>query len=360
VKIPFVDLTSRNRLHREQFHAALDRVLGHGIAILGPEVEEFEAALCSYIGCKHALSVGNGTDALILSLRALGVTGGEVITTPMSYLASTSSIILAGATPVFADVGPDLNLDPASVESAITEKTKAILVVHLGGNPARMNELSKIAADYNLVVVEDCAQAFGAKLGSAVGNLAHVAAASFHPLKNLGALGDAGAIFTNYDGIAEYLLRARNHGHSSRDQCDFWSVNSRLDSIQAGFLLAVLTGYQERLSARRKQARRYLYGLKDVVRFPIVNAGAQPSFNFLYILADNRDDLRAHLARDGIDARIHYPFTIPQLRAATDLKKSSLPMSERYTREILSLPLGEHVEDSHIDYVIESVRQFYQ
>ena len=358
--VPFVDLASRYRRYRKQFHSALDRAIDHGIAVLGPEVEEFEAALRARIGCRHAISVANGTDALVLSLRAMGVTEGEVITTPMSYLASTSSIVLAGATPIFADVGPDLNLDPNSVAQAINENTKAILVVHLGGNPAKMDELNRIARANNLIVIEDCAQAFGAEAGAAVGNLANVASVSFHPLKNLGAIGDAGAIFTNDDHVANFLCRARNHGHSSRDQCEFWSVNSRLDSIQAGFLLARLVDYSDFLAARREQATRYRSGLNGVVRFPLINLGARPSFNFMYIFADNRDELRAHLARHGIDARVHYPLTIPQLRASRNLDAGKLPMADRYTSEILSLPLGEHLGNEQIDYVVETVRNYYR
>ena len=359
MKVPAVDLAVRFAPYRQRLHEALDRVLDHGQVILGPEVGEFEQAAARYVGSQYAVAVANGTDALMLGLRALGVTGGEVITTAMSYLASTSSIALAGATPVFADVGPDLNLDVESVAAAITPATKAILVVHLGGNPARMQDLNRLAKSRGLVVIEDCAQAFGAVFGANAGNLSDLGAVSFHPLKNLGAIGDAGAIFTNDAKVAAHLRLARNHGHSSRDQCEFWSVNSRIDSLQAGFLSAMLADYPSLLDARRKQADRYKSALAGVVAFPVVHAGAQPSYNFFYILAERRDALQQYLIDAGVDAKIHYPIPIHQLKAARAIPARPLPRTEHFTQRILSLPLGPHIADDQLQFVIGAVKEFY-
>ena len=359
MKVPFVDIPARLSPYRERFHAVLQRVLDHGQAILGPEVGEVEQGLAKFVGCAHAVTVANGTDALILGLKALGVSGGEIITTPMSYLASTSSIALAGATPVFADVGSDLNLDVAAVEKAINQRTRAIQVVHLGGNPARMTELKNLADAHGLMLIEDCAQAFGASMGNNVGTLGDLGAVSFHPLKNLGAVGDAGAIFTNDAAVADQLRLARNHGHSSRDQCEFWSINSRLDSLQAGFLLAMLEEFPAVLAARRGQAALYREGLGGVVGFPTVNAGASPSYNFLYVLADRRDELRMSLAQAGIDTRIHYPLPIHRMNAARNIAPAALANTERYTQQILSLPMGPHITTDHIAYVVEKMRAFY-
>lgn len=360
MKVPFVDVAARFRPNRAAFHRALDRVLDHGQAILGPEVAEFENALTEYCGCRHAIAVANCTDALILSLRALKVAGGEVITTPMSYLASTSSIVLAGCKPVFADVGPDLNLDVEAVERAITPATRAILVVHLGGNPARMVELNALAKTHGLKIVEDCAQAFGSKLdGRAVGTWSDAGAASFHPLKNLSAVGDAGAILTSDSDIDAYLRMARNHGHSSRDQCEFWTINSRMDSLQAGFLTAALAVYDDVLERRCAQATKYRGALSGVVQFPTVNPGAFPTYNFFYVVAERRDKLKEYLERNGIDARIHYPIPIHRLNAATAIPRGQLPRADWYTDRILSLPLGPHVSDADIDFVIACTLKFY-
>ncbi len=359
MKVPAVDLAVRFKPYRERFHEVLDRVLEHGQVILGPEVQAFEQAVARYVGVKHALAVANGTDALVLGLRALGVTDGEVVTTAMSYLASTSSIALAGATPVFADVGPDLNLDVDAVAAAIGPKTKAILVVHLGGNPARMQDLYRLAKARGVKLIEDCAQALGAVSGANAGNLSDLGAVSFHPLKNLGAVGDAGAIFTNDDAVAANLRLARNHGHSSRDQCEFWSINSRMDSLQAGFLSAMLDDYPAVLEARRKQAERYRAALAGIVEFPVVNPGALPSYNFFYTIVERRDDLQRRLLDDGIDAKIHYPIPIHQLNAAREIAVGQLPQTEYLTQRILSLPLGPHLVDSQIEFVIEKVGEFY-
>lgn len=361
MKIPIADIAHRFEPYRAAFHLALDRVIDHGQVILGPEVAEFEAALAAFVGSRHAIGVANGTDALILSLRAHGVTGGEVITTPFSYLASTSSIVLAGATPVFADIGDDLNLDVDAVEKAITSRTRAILVVHIGGNPARLKELAALAIKHGLKLIEDCAQAFGATIdGQVVGRLSDAGTTSFHPLKNLGTLGDGGAIFTNSDAAAAQLRLARNHGHSSRDQCEFWSINSRLDSIQAGFLSAMLPSYPAFLRHRRAQAARYRHGLEGLVAFPRVNPGADPTYNFMYVIAERRDELRTRLESHGIDARIHYPIPIHRLNAALCLRPPTLPRADAFTGKILSLPLGPHVSETDIDSVIQVISEFYR
>ncbi len=360
MKIPFVDVPSRFAENREKFHRALDRVLDHGQAILGPEVEEFEQALAHFTQCKHAVSVANGTDALVLGLRALRVTDGEVITTSMSYLASTSSIVLAGCRPVFADIGSDLNLDPDAAERQITSATRAILVVHLGGNPARMTDFKELGRKYGLKIIEDCAQAFGAKVdGKFVGTLSDLGATSFHPLKNLSAVGDAGAILTNDVDVARHVKLARNHGHSSRDQCEFWTINSRMDSLQAGFLSAALEAFPTVMARRRAQAHRYREALGGVVAFPAILGGADPTYNFFYVVAEKRDALKAALEREGIDARIHYPIPIHKLNAARQIASARLPKTEWYTDRILSLPLGPHLHDADIDFVAETVSRFY-
>ncbi|MBF0095302.1 MAG: aminotransferase class V-fold PLP-dependent enzyme, partial [Alphaproteobacteria bacterium] len=226
--IPFVDLAFKYAPLAARFHQDLDRVLSSGSFILGEELARFEAAVTDFTGAPHAVGVGNGTDALMLCLKAMGIgPGDEVVTSPMSYLATASSIALCGATAVFADVDDGLNLDPERIEDALSPRTKAIMVVHLAGIPARIADIVDIADRHGLAVVEDCAQAFGARLhGRSVGTFGRFGAVSFHPLKNLGTLGDGGLILARNPDDARWLRQARNHGHNGRDACDFWSVNS--------------------------------------------------------------------------------------------------------------------------------------
>jgi dTDP-4-amino-4,6-dideoxygalactose transaminase len=366
--VPFTDLKCRYSLYRERFHKALDQVLEHGQFILGPEVAEFESVLSNYLVSPYAIAVANGTDALILALKSHHIgDGDEVITTPMSYLASTSAIALSGATPVFADVGKDLNLDPEAAARAISERTRAILVVHLAGNPAKMGSFIELAKKHNLLLIEDCAQAIGATLaGKYVGTFGNVAAMSLHPLKNLGTIGDAGAILTADEDRVDWLHQARNHGHRSRDQCKFWSLNSRMDTLQATFLLSILADFPDYLTQRRAQARCYLEGLREQVEFPQVTDSAEPSYNFFVILAKDRDVLQEYLIKRGIETKIHYPIPIHRLDSSKDkqyrtfdLKGSSLEEAERYTANILSLPLGPHLSDQQIDFTIDQIRAFY-
>lgn len=358
--VPFVDLKSRFAPWRTAFHEALDRVLDHGQMILGTEVEAFEQAVASFAGCRHAIAVANGTDALTLILRANRIgPGDEVITTPMSYLASTSSIVLAGATPVFADVGDDLNLDPDAVAARITPRTRAIQLVHLAGIPAQVDRYADLARGHDLILIEDCAQAFGARIGGrTVGSLGDFGAVSFHPLKNLGTLGDAGMILTDDDVAAAWLNKARNHGHSGRDQCEFWSVNSRLDALQAAFLAAMLPGLPAFFEYRRRQADRYRAGLAGCVGFPEIAPGSEPTFNMFMILVEGRDALKEYLAQQGIETRVHYPLPIHRLQAATELAPASLPRAEHFSQRILSLPIGAHLTDEQLDFVIDRIVNF--
>lgn len=362
-QIPFVDLGAKFARHVAQFHRDLDRVLASGWFILGGEGERLEESVKRFTRAEHAIGVGNGTDALILSLKAVGIgPGDEVVTTPMSYLATASTIALCGATAVFVDVDDTLNLDPEQIEAAITERTRAISVVHLAGIPARIEEIVKIADRHGLAVIEDCAQAFGATLdGRAVGTYGRFGAVSFHPLKNLGTLGDGGLVFARRAQDAQWLRQARNHGHSSRDECDFWSVNSRLDDLHAAFLNTLLEHLPAELRRRRRLAEIYRDALADVVDFPTVLPAAEPSYNWVMILCNRREELMAHLADQGIDTRIHYPILIPDLKAAAAECRTVGPIANAraQVQRILSLPTAEHVSESDAGYVCEQIRSFY-
>jgi dTDP-4-amino-4,6-dideoxygalactose transaminase len=358
-QIRFVDLGAKYAHHVAQFHRDLDRVLTSGWFILGGEGERLEERVKRFTGAEHAIGVGNGTDALILSLKAMGIgPGDEVITTPMSYLATTSTIALCGATAVFVDVDDTLNLDPEQIEAAITERTRAVSVVHLAGIPARIEEIVKVAARHGLAVIEDCAQAFGAALdGRAVGTYGRFGAVSFHPLKNLGTLGDGGLVLAQRTEDAQWLGQARNHGHSSRDECDFWSVNSRLDDLHAAFLNTLLEYHPAELRRRRRLAEIYRDALADIVDFPTVLPLAEPSYNWVMILCDRREELMAYLGDRGVDTRVHYPILIPDLKAASAACRTfgSIANARMQAQRILSLPTAEHVSESDAVYVCEQI-----
>ncbi|MCC9620604.1 DegT/DnrJ/EryC1/StrS family aminotransferase [Thalassospira sp. MA62] len=362
--IKFVDLTVKYAPFLEGFQKDLAQIVCDGNYILGDPVSEFEKDIANFIGVKHAIAVANGTDALVLGLKACGVKAGdEVITTPMSYLASTSAIALCGATAVFADVDESLNLTEASLGCCLTERTKAILPVHLAGNPADMEKLKSLADKFQLAILEDCAQAFGASIaGRMVGSFGDVAAISFHPLKNLGALGDAGAILTNNDEFAHWLRRARNHGHISRDDCGFWSLNSRLDTLQAAFLRRMFLRYPSELERRRELACEYKRSLDDCVSLQVPVQDAIPSYNWFVLLADRRDELMLFLSSLGIETKVHYPILIPDMAAAAQYcaRGSDIPMARNYVRKILSLPCGEHITNKDARYISECIKNFYR
>jgi dTDP-4-amino-4,6-dideoxygalactose transaminase len=364
-QVPFVDLRYRVGRFRDRIHDALDTIISSGIYILGNSVETFENQFADFNQSQTVVAVGNGTDAIQLTLCGLNLPpNSEVITTPLSFLASTSAIALAGHQPIFADVGADLNLDPASVESLVTKATKAIVVVHLGGIPANMECLKEIAERHNLSLIEDCAQAIGALWNSKpVGTFGTAGAFSFHPLKNLGALGDGGAIITSNAELAAWLKRARNHGLVSRDDCEFWGQNSRLDALQAAFLSIFMEDLPGFLEGRRVQAMSYRHALSNCVRFPYIDEKATASYNNFVILTERRDELQTHLDRLGIETKIHYPIPIHRLMAA-ELTQSSgyqchLPNADKYTNEMLSLPMGNHLSDEQIGFVIESIHKFF-
>jgi dTDP-4-amino-4,6-dideoxygalactose transaminase len=331
--------------------------------ILGREVQDFEAEIASFTGAAHAVGVANGTDALMLCLKASGIgPGDEVITTPMSYLATASSIALCGATAVFVDVDDSLNIDPARIEDAITDRTRAVSVVHLAGLPARMDAIAGIAGRRGLTVIEDCAQAFGAVYqGRSVGTTGRFAAISFHPLKNLGTPGDGGMILARNAEDAAWLRQARNHGHRSRDECDFWSVNSRLDELHAAFLRTQLRFYPNELARRRGLAEIYRSRLAGVIDFPRIHDGGLPSYNWVMGLVPRRQELIEHLAQRGIETKVHYPMLIPSLKAAQANCRADLPCPNagRLVDRIISLPAAEHVTPSDVLEVCREIERFY-
>ncbi|TSC80436.1 MAG: pyridoxal-phosphate-dependent aminotransferase [Candidatus Peregrinibacteria bacterium Gr01-1014_25] len=361
--VPFIDLAVHDPALKAKLLEAADRVLSHGQFILGPEVKKFEEDFAAYTGTTYAVGIGNGTDSLTLTMKGLGIgPGDEVITAANSFLASASSVIFAGARPVLVDMLDDCTIDPVRVEAAVTPHTKAIIPVHLMGQPADMDAILAIAEKHGLYVIEDAAQAAGAKIGDRrVGSLGTAGSFSFHPLKTLNACGDAGMVTTNDRKLYEYLLLARTHGLKDRDDCVFWSPNSRLDALQAAFLGVKLPYLDQWNAARRAHAAFYQTCLADVVEVARETPGTFNVFYMFVIQTDRRDDLQRFLRERGIESAVHYPTPIHLKRAAKDLgyKRGDFPVTERWSDRILSIPATQWHSKDQCAYVADTVREFF-
>jgi dTDP-4-amino-4,6-dideoxygalactose transaminase len=355
--VPFLSLTPGE--DAAAVRTAIDRVVARGWFVLGPELDAFEAAFAEASGGGFVVGVGTGTDAIALALRALGVgPGHEVVTTPLSAAFSALAILMAGATPVFADIDPDrLTIDPAALEAAITPRTAAILPVHLYGQPADMRRIGEIAQRHGLVVVEDACQAHLATWeGRPVGAASAAAAFSFYPTKNLGALGDGGAILTHDAAMADRLKRLRNGGQTDRYHHVEPGVNSRLDDLQAAVLRARLPYLQAWTERRRALAARYRRELSGTaVRVPpLCDAGHV--HHLFPVLTPHRDALVRHLADRGVATLIHYPIPIPRQPAFAGAPAADCPVADRVCAEVCSLPLYPHLSDADAGRVIAAVQ----
>jgi dTDP-4-amino-4,6-dideoxygalactose transaminase len=364
--VPYVDLAAQHAPLKAEILAAVAGVLDRGDFILGGAVEEFETRLAALLGVKHAIGVANGTDALQHALRALDIgPGDEVITPPNSFVASTSCIVLAGATPVFVDVDATYTIDPEQIEAAITPRTKAIMPVHLTGRPAQMERVLAIAAKYNLAVIEDAAQAILAEFdGQRVGSTGTFGCFSLHPLKTLNACGDGGVVTTNDDALAKRVRILRNLGLQTRDDCAEWSVNSRLDSMQAAILLVKLDHLEDWTNARRANAARYreqLAGI-DGLTLPTDSARERQVYHTFVVMAERREALRAYLSERGIGTSVHYPVPIHLHTAARSLghQRGDFPVTEHQAGRILSLPVHHTLRPDQLDRVAATIRAFYE
>jgi len=341
--------------------AALARVVASGWYILGPEVEQFEAELASACHAPHAVGVGTGTDAITLILRALDIgPGDEVITPPLSAAYSALAVMMAGATPVFADIDPQrLTIDPQAAAAAITPRTRALLPVHLYGQSADMTPLLALAEQHGLALVEDCAQAhLCTSEGRPVGTMGIAGAFSFYPTKNLGALGDGGAVVTRDATLAQRLRRLRNGGQTTRYHHEEAGANSRLDEIQAAVLRARLP-YLANWTARRRQiAQTYRAGLAgtSVHVPPLCDDGHV--YHLFPVLTSDRTAFQAHLLAQGVETLIHYPVPIPRQPALSSLHPRQCAVADRICGEVCSLPMYPSLSDQEVDRVIASVRSF--
>ena len=368
--IPFLDLKKINQQYREELIAACTRVIDSGWYIGGKELEQFEQNFAEYCGVKFAIGVANGLDALILTLRAwkeLGQLqeGDEVIVPSNTYIASILAITANNLTPVLVE--PDLatyNIDPAKIEEAITAKTKVILPVHLYGQLAAMSDIMHIAKNHNLLVLEDSAQSHGAQIqGKKAGNWGDAAGFSFYPGKNLGALGDAGAITTNNAELAQTLKALRNYGSHEKYKNLFVGVNSRLDEMQAAILDVKLKHLDEETQNRRQIANLYMAGINNpIIELPKVNKDVlndqQHVWHVFVIRSKHRIELQKYLAESGIQTLIHYPIPPHKQQAYEEWNDLSYPVSEQIHAEILSLPMGPTLTVEDAEKVIQLCNEF--
>lgn len=356
--VPFLDLHLAD--DGAAIRAAIERVIDGGWYILGPEVEAFEQEFAVASGARFAVGVANGTDAIALLLRAAGIGAGDDVIVPAMTAAFTGlAVMAAGATPVIADVDPQtLNLDVASCAAALTAKTRAIVPVHLYGQPADLDGITAFAAQHNLVVVEDCCQAhLATSRGVPVGTRGAGGAFSFYPTKNLGALGDGGAVITNDPDIAERVRRLRNGGQRARYEHVEAGVNSRLDEMQAAVLRSRLTRLSAWTATRRELAGVYRRLLPGSV-WPIVEREPGHVYHLFPVRTGDRGALRAHLQREHIETLIHYPTPLHQQPAFAAARRRDCPHAERAARELLSLPLHPRLRNAEIERICEVIEAF--
>lgn len=364
-RIPYVDIQRQHASLKDELMAAISDVIDQGQFILGPQVAEFEKQFAALCGARFAVGVANGTDALVLALKALGIgPGDEVLTPPNSFIASTSCIRLVGAKPVFVDVEDDLLIDPGQIISAITPRTRAILPVHLTGRACAMGPIMDIAKEYRLKVVEDCAQAVLSECnGRRVGSFGDCGCFSLHPLKTLNACGDGGVITTNDAAVYEQLRIARNIGLKTRDDCVLWSGNSRLDTMQAAILLIKLRYLEHWTERRRENAAHYRKRLSSIpqVLAPREAPGLKPVYHTFVVQAQRRDELRNYLTESGIDTAIHYPVPIHLSTAGKELgySKGSFPRTEAQAGKIVSLPVYPELTTAQINRICDTIQAFY-
>jgi dTDP-4-amino-4,6-dideoxygalactose transaminase len=359
MQIPLVDLKAQHAALRGEIRTAMDDALDSMDLLLGPNVRAFESELATYCGVPHAIGVGSGTDALYLALRACGIgRGDEVITASNSFFATAAAILLTGATPVFVDVDPHTQtIDPGGIRAAITLKTRAIVPVHLFGRVADMSAILEIAREHGLRVVEDACQAHGAIYnGRRAGSLGDAAAFSFYMSKNLGAYGEAGAVTTSSDQVAERVRRLRDHGSARKYEHVELGLNSRLDELQAAVLRVKLRHLDEWNALRRQHAERYAAILDGLdVELPTIQKAEEHVFH-LYVIqtaAGSRDTIQRVLAARGVATGIHYPVPIhlqPAMQR-TVFASSALPVTEALAPRILSLPMYPELQPDQIDYV---------
>ena len=359
MKIDFANLQYQHELYKEEIENAILQVARNCNFIMGNEVSELESSLEEFTSAKYAVSCSNGTDALLLAMMALDIKpGDEVITTPFTFIATAETIAFLGATPVFVDIDEKTyNIDPSKIEEKITSKTKAIIPVSLYGQPADMNEITKIAKKYNLKVIIDGAQSFGSTYNGITDSaLGDISTTSFFPAKPLGCYGDGGAVFTNDEEIANKMKSLRLHGQSKRYHHKYIGMGGRLGTIQAAILNVKLKYYSKDLALRQEIANKYTKALenKSNIILPYIENKSTSAWAQYSIRVKNRDELQAKLKEVGIPTAVHYPMPLHLQECFTYLgyKKGDFPISEIVSSEIMSIPMNPYVTDEEIEYIV--------
>lgn len=370
MNVPFIDLRPQHRVIKKQINKAIQSVIEKNDFILGEEVGLFEKEFAEFCGCAYAVGVGSGTAALFLALRSLGIgRGDEVIVPAFTFIATAFSVSYTGATPVFADVNEDTyNIDPEQINNIITKKTKAIIPVHLFGQPANMPEIIKISREQNLKIIEDAAQAHGAVIRMddgewrKIGSIGDIGCFSFYPTKNMGGMGDAGMVVTNNQAIYERLLLLRNYGRTSKYEHTLLGYNSRLDSLQAAILRIKLKKLDQWNQMRRETAGIYNKMLKDVkgITIPYKDECIKHVYHAYCIRAEKRDELFEEFKNNKIGTIIYYPVPLhlQKVYAGLGYKRGDFPVSERISNEIISLPIYPYIKEKQVRFVAETIRQW--
>lgn len=363
--VPFVDLKAQYQSIKTQIDSAISEVIDETSFIGGEHVKKFEVAFAAAFGAKHCVSVANGTDAIYIVMKMLGIgDGDEVITSATSWISTSETITQTGAKPVFIDINPETyTIDAGLIKSKITKRTKAIIPVHLYGQSAHISEIKKLCDEYGLFLIEDCAQAHLTEdTDNRIAGTTGIAGTfSFYPGKNLGAYGDAGAIITNDAALAQKMRMYANHGALKKHEHLMEGINSRLDSLQAAILNVKLPHLKGWTEMRIKNAQLYIRGLKNCdVAVPIVREQTRHTFHLFVIRSNRRDELKSFLESKGIQTAIHYPTSLPNLPAYRYLKhtESDFPVASQYQRQILSLPMYPELKQEQIDYVCQSIKEF--
>ena len=366
MQVPLLDLKAQYATIREEVLQAISEVCESQYFALGPAVTEFEEKIAKYIGCKYAVGVSSGTDALLVSLMAADIKpGDEVITTAFTFFATAGSIVRLGAKPVFVDIDPgSYNIDPTCIEEKITEKTRAIIPVHLYGQAAKMKEIGEIARKHDLIIIEDAAQAIGASQdGTSCGNFGTYGCFSFYPTKNLGAFGDGGLVTTNIESIAEKLKSLRDHGQKPRYYYNMVGGNFRLDSIQAAVLNVKLKYLDEWNEKRRQNAAIYdkLFA-GSVVKTPEIDEGNICTYHQYTIAVSRRDDLHKYLSEKKIGSAIFYPKPLHLQKCFSELgyRQGDLPVTEKICEEVLSLPIYAELSSEQIEFAAKTILKFFE
>jgi dTDP-4-amino-4,6-dideoxygalactose transaminase len=360
IQVPFVDLRAQHDALAPEIERAVRQVFERGDFILGAAVERFEAEFAAYIGTKHAIGVASGLDAIELALRAAGIgPGDEVITSANTFIATVLAILAVGARPVLVDADPErYTIDPAGLSAAITARTRAIVPVHLFGQPVDVDAVLAVARRHNLVVVEDAAQAHGARCnGQRAGAFGHAAAFSFYPSKNLGAYGDGGMVVTNDDRIAAMLRLLRNYGQRAKYDHAIAGISSRLDTVQAAILRVKLPHLDDWNAARRRHAAAYTERLSARVRTPVEAAGVEHIYHLYVIETERRDAVQQQLRARDISTGIHYPIPVHLQEACANLgyRAGDFPVTERAAERMLSLPMYPELTTMQIEYVADAI-----